>query len=144
MKKILKGIFILMFVFLLSACTKDYKAITYSKFNEFFQAEEGYLVNNASSSYDDKFERFVEASGKNNQFLYYEFKSEKEARDYVTLNYKDKKYFTYKDKKDYITVKCTKDRYFYLIQVDKIVIVGNTSIKSNKKEINRVFKSLGY
>lgn len=144
MKKILKGLFILLFIFLLSACTKDYKPITYTKFIETFKSEDGYLINNATSILDGKFERFIEVSGKNNQFIFYEFKTEKEARNYVSMNYKNQKNFSYKDKKDYITVKNTKKRYFYLIQVDKIVIIGDSDIKSNKKEINRIFKELGY
>ena len=89
MKKILKGIFILLFIVLLSACTKDYKAITYTKFIETFQ-EEGYIVNNSSSQQSDKYERFIEASGKNNQFTYMEFKDEEEARNYVKTNYSKK------------------------------------------------------
>ena len=144
MKKILKGLFLLLFIVLLSACTKDYKAITYTKFIEVFKAEEGYLVNNETSIVDDKFNRYIEASGKNNQFIFYEFDTEKAARNYVKLNYKNKDGFKYKDKIDYITVKSTKDRYFYLLQVDKTIIIGNTEIKSNKKEINRMFKKLGY
>ena len=144
MKKILKGLFILLFIVLLSACTKDYKSITYTKFTEYFKTESEYLVNNNSYLVDDKFERFIEASGKNNQFIYYEFDSEESAREYVEVNYKNRKGYSYKDKKDYITVKNTKNGYFQLIQIDKTVIIGNTNIKSNKKEIKRVLKNLGY
>lgn len=144
MKKILKGLVLLAFLFLLSACTKDYKAITYTKFTEIFESEEGYLVNNSSHIYDEQFERYIEASGKNNLFIYYEFKTEDAARNYVALNYKNKKNFKYKDKKEYIIVKSTKNRYFYLIQIDKTVIVGSSDLKSSKKEINRMFKKLGY
>lgn len=144
MKRVFKGIFILLFIILLSACTKDYKAITYTKFIETFKQEADYLVNEKTSIVDNEFERYIEASGKDNQFIFYEFKTEKEAREYVSLNFKDKKNYKYKDKKNYITVKSTKDRYFYLVQVDNIVIIGNTDIKSNKKEINRIFKNLGY
>ena len=144
MKKILKGLFVLLFIFLLSACTKDYKSITYTKFIETFQSEREYLVNNETSILDNKFERFIEASGKNNLFVFYEFKTEEDAKNYVSLNYKNKKYFSYKDKKDYIIVKNTKNQYFYLIQIDKTVIIGSSDIKSNKKEIKRMFKKLGY
>lgn len=144
MKKILKGLFVLLFIFLLSACKKDYKSITYTKFIETFQSEREYLVNNETSILDNKFERFIEASGKNNLFVFYEFKTEEDARNYVSLNYKNKKYFSYKDKKDYIIVKNTKNQYFYLIQTDKTVIIGSSDIKSNKKEIKRMFKKLGY
>lgn len=144
MKKIFKGLFVLLFIFLLSACTKDYKPITYTKFIETFKAEEGYLVNNATSALEDKFERYIEASGKNNQFIFYEFKTEKDAKEYVKLNYTKNKYYKYSDKGSYSTVKKTKYGYFYLVQVDKIVLIGDTDIKANKKEINRMFKKLGY
>lgn len=144
MKRVLKGLFILLFVIILSACTKNYKPITYTKFIETFKAEMDYLVNNESNIFDDRFERYIEASGKNNQFIFYEFKTEEAAREYVETNYKTDKEFKFKDKKEYIIVKSTKNRYFYLVQIDNIVLLGNTDIKSNKKEIMRIFKKLGY
>lgn len=144
MKKILKGLFVLLFLFILSGCTKDYKPITYTKFIETFKSEMEYLVNDRSPLIGDKFERYVEASGKNNQFIFYEFKTEKDAKSYVKLNYKNKKGFSYKNKSNCIIVKSTKGRYFYLIQIDKTVIIGNTEIKSNRREIKRIFKKLGY
>lgn len=144
MKKILKGLFLLLFVFLLTACTKNYKAITYTTFIETFQSEADYLVNNETSMFDDKFERYIEASGKNNQFIFYEFKTEEDAKNYVSVNYSNQKGYKYKAKKNYTIVKNTKKRYFYLIQVDKTVLIGNSDIKANKKEINRMFKKLGY
>ena len=98
MKKILKGLFLLLFIVLLSACTKDYKAITYTKFIETFNDESGYLVNNSTSSFEDRFERFIEAAGKNNQFIFYEFKTEKDARQYAVENYKYRKNYSFKDK----------------------------------------------
>lgn len=144
MKKIFKGLFVLLFIILFSACTKDYKPITYTKFIETFKAEDEYLVNNSTSILDGKFERFIEASGKNNQFIFYEFKTEKAAKDYAKLNYKDQKGYSYKDKSKYIEVTSSNGRYFRLIQVDKVIIIGNTDIKSNKREINRIFKQLGF
>lgn len=144
MKKILKGLLILLLVVTLSACKKDYKAITYTTFIESFRETSDYLINDSTSYVDDKFERLIEASGKNNQFIFYEFKTEEQARKYAEVNYKNRKGFNYRDKKDYIIVKNTKDGYFYLIQIDKTIIIGNTSIKSNKREIKRVFKKLGY
>ncbi len=144
MKRIIKGLFILLFLFVLSGCTKDYKPITYTKFIETFRTEMDYVINDGTSSFDDRFERYVQAGGKNNQFVFYEFKTEKAARKYVSSNYKNVKNYRYKDKRDYIIVKSTKGRYFYLIQVDKTVLVGSSEIKSNKKEIMRIFKELGY
>lgn len=144
MKKILKGLLILLLIVMLSACKKDYKAITYTTFIENFKDESGYLVNDSSLNVDDMYERLIESSGKNNQFIFYEFKTEEKARKYAEVNYKNRKGFNYRDKKDYIIVKNNKDGYFQLIQIDKTIIVGNTAVKSNKKEIKRIFKKLGY
>ena len=144
MKKILKGLFVLLFIFVLSGCTKDYKSISYKKFIEVFKEESEYLINNNTQIVNDKITRYIEASGKNNQFIYYEFDNEEDAKKYISTSYKDKKGYKYKDKKDYIIVKNTKKKYFYLIQIDNTVIIGNTNVKSNKKEIKRIFKKLGY
>ena len=58
MKKILKGLFVLLFLFILSGCTKDYKPITYTKFIETFRTEMDYVINDGTSSFDDRFERY--------------------------------------------------------------------------------------
>ena len=143
MKKILKGIMVLCLIILLSAC-KKYEAITYTKFSEVFNNKEGYIVNNQTLRYENKFERYIEVVGNNNQFSYYEFKTSEEARQYLIDNYKEQKKFHLKVRDDYITVKCTDKMYFRAIQVDKIVIVGNTNVKKNKGEINKILKELGY
>lgn len=143
MKKIFKGIIVLSLIILLSAC-KKYEPITYTKFTETFNNRDGYIVNNQTLRYENLFERYIEVVGNNNQFSYYEFKTEDDARKYITDNYKDRKKYSFKDKKDYIIVKCTDKMYFKAIQIDKTVIVGNSSIKKNKKEINSILKELGY
>ena len=143
MKKIFKGILVLSLIVLLSAC-KNYEPITYTKFTEEFINRDGYIVNNQTLRYEDQFERYVEVVGNNNQFSYYEFKTDEEARKYITDNYKNRKKYSFKDRKDYIIVKCTDKMYFKAIQTGKTVIVGNTIIKKNKREINRILKELGY
>ena len=130
MKKIIKGILVLSLIILLSAC-KNYEPITYTKFTETFSNRDGYIVNNQTLRYE-------------NQFAYYEFKTDEEARQYITDNYKNRSKYSFKDKKDYIIVKCNNKMYFKAIQVGKTVIVGNTSIKKNKKEVNKILKELGY
>lgn len=143
MKKIIKGIIALCLIVLLSAC-KNYEPITYTKFTETFSNRDGYIVNNQTLRYENQFERYIEVVGNNNQFAYYEFKTDEEARQYITDNYKNRSKYSFKDKKDYIIVKCTNKMYFKAIQVGKTVIVGNTSIKKNKKEVNKILKELGY
>jgi hypothetical protein len=34
--------------------------------------------------------------------------------------------------------------YFEAVQVDKVVLVGNSPMKENKKIIKEIFKELGY
>ena len=144
MKRIITAVIIVISVFVLSGCNRNYDAITYTKFNEIFKEKKDYNIINQTLKYEDRFERCLEASGKNIQFLYYEFKTEEEARNYISDNYKNRKKYKFKDKKNYIIVKCTNKMYFYAVQVDKIVIVGDSPIKKNKKEIKKIFKELGY
>ena len=143
MKKILKGIIVLSLIVLLSAC-KKYEPITYTKFTETFNNKENYIVNNQTLRYENLFERYIEVVGNNNQFAYYEFKTPEEAKKYITDNYKDRRKYRFKERENYIEVKCTDKMYFRAIQVDKIVIVGNTNVKKNRSEINKILKELGY
>ena len=144
MKRIITAVIIVISVFVLSGCNRNYDAITYTKFNEIFKEKKDYNIINQTLKYEDRFERCLEASGKNIQFLYYEFKTEEEARNYISDNYKNRKKYKFNDKKNSIIVKCTNKMYFYAVQVDKIVIVGDSPIKKNKKEIKKIFKELGY
>ena len=136
MKKILKGLFAFLFLVLLSGCAKDYKEITSTKFMDTLKAQEGYLLNTHTPIYDSYIEKSIGASGDNVQFLFFVFDSEQSAKKYV----KNK----YKDYGDYIEVKNTKGKYFRLIQINKTVISGSSDNKSEKKEINNIFKKLGY
>lgn len=144
MKRIIMAVVLVSMTLFLTGCGNNYKAITYTKFNEVFKNKSNYNIINQTLKYEDRFERFLEANGENIQFLYYEFKTEEEARKYISDNYENRKKYKYKDRKDYITVKCRNKMYFYAIQTDKMVIVGNSPIKKNKKEIKRIFKELGY
>lgn len=144
MKRILKGLFLINLVIILCACSKNYDSITYTKFMEEFNNKKEYIVNNQSLRYENQFDRYIEAVGNNNQFSYFEFENEEKARTYVIDNYKNRKKYSFKDKGKYIEVRCTDNMYFRLIQIDKIVILGNSNLKSNKKEINKLLKELGY
>lgn len=144
MKKILKGLFAFLFLVLLSGCAKDYKEITSTKFMDTLKAQEGYLLNTHTPIYDSYIEKSIGASGEKAQFLFFVFDSEQSAKKYVKNNYKDFSGYKYKDYGDYIEVKNTKGKYFRLIQINKTVISGSSDNKSEKKEINNIFKKLGY
>ena len=144
MKRVIEGIFIFIFIIILTGCSKNYKAITYTKFNEVFKENNDYLIVNQTLKYEDRFERCIEASGNNNQFIFYEFRTEEEAKNYIKDNYYKRKKYHYRNKESYITVKNTDNMYFYAIQIDKTVIVGNSPMKKNGKEIRNIFKKLGY
>lgn len=144
MKRIITVVAIFIFSLFLTGCTKNYKPITYTKFNEVFKDKNDFMIVNQTLKYQDRFERCIEASGKNIQFIYYEFKTEEEAREYLSENYKDRKKYRYKSNQKYSTVKCKDNMYFEAVQVDKIVLVGNSPMKANKKIIKGIFKELGY
>lgn len=144
MKKIFKGLFILLFLVLLSGCKKDFKEITYSTFMETLRNEKGFLVNTYTPIYDSNIEKSISASSENSQFLFFVFGNKEQAKSYVEKNYKDFKGYKFKDYGDYIEVKSTKDGYFYLVQINKTVIRGRSDFKKSKKEIKNIFKKLGY
>ncbi len=144
MKRIITVVTIFIFSLFLTGCAKNYKPITYTKFNEVFKDKTDYNIVNQTLKYQDRFERCIEASGKNIQFIYYEFKTEEEAREYLKTNYKSRKKYRYKSNNKYSIVRCKDNMYFEAIQVDKIVLVGNSPMKSNKKVIKTIFKELGY
>lgn len=144
MKRIIMAVLLVFGLFLLTGCIKNNKTITYTKFMEIFKDKEGYFINNQTLKYEDKFERCIEANGNNTQFLYYEFKTEEQARKYLEDNYKNRKKYSYRDNKKYITVKCTDKMYFYAVQIDKVVLIGDTQIKSNRKIVKNIFKEFGF
>lgn len=144
MKRIILVVVLIISFLFVTGCTKNYKPITYTRFNEVFKTKSDYMIVNQTLKYEDRFERCLEANGQNVQFMYYEFKTKDDAVKYITDNYKGRKKYRFKNKKEYITVKCKDNMYFYAIQIDKIVIVGNSPLKTNKKVIKQTFKELGY
>lgn len=144
MKRILKVFLAVLVMVFMSGCKKNFNAITYTKFIENFKDKPGYLVTNQTLKYEEQFERCYEVSKDNIQFLYYEFKSEDEAKEYITKYYSNRKRYHFKNKNNYIKVKCTDGMYFYAIQIDKTIIIGDSPNKKNKREIKKVFKELGY
>ena len=143
MKRI-KYIFVLTIgVLLLSGCKSNFEAVTYSKFIEEFN-NTNYYVNDDTLKYENLFERYIAVSGKNTEFTFYEFKTDTDAKEYVEKNYKDNDMYKYKEYDDYVIVKSSKNKYFYGVLADKIFVVGQTSNKSYKSEVNKMMKELGY
>ena len=144
MKRVFGVFLIIISIIVLTGCTKNYKAITYTNFIEFFNKKANFIVDNQTLKYEDKFERFIEVSGENTEFTYIEFKSEEAARKYMIDNYQSLKEYKLKDKEKYMTVEYKINKYMRIIQIDKIVIYGQTPVASNKKEVKKIFKELGY
>ena len=144
MKRIMMVVVLLIGILFISGCSSNPKPITYTKFIETFKDKDGFLTENQTLKYEDKFERCIESSTDDVTFLYYEFKSEEKARAYLEDNYKGRKKYRYSDNKKRIIVKCTDKMYFYAVQVDKSVVIGHTSNKKFKKVIKDIFKELGY
>lgn len=143
-KRILFTLIIFVSVVILSGCGKKYSSITYSRFTEKMSDELNYSVKDESLSYEGKFEREISAAKGDVVFIFYEFKTDKDAKKYMENNYKKRKFYSYKSNDEYSTVKYTKTGYLYIVQVDNIVIAGSTEKDSSKNEIKKVFKELGY
>ena len=144
MKRILMVVMLIIISLFFTGCTNNYKPITYTRFNEVFKNKNNFMIINQTLKYQDRFERCIEASGNNIQFIYYEFKTTEDAVNYLKDNYKGRKKYRYKSNNKVSTVKCKDNMYFEAVQVDKIVIVGNSPLKVNKKIIKSIFKELGY
>lgn len=144
MKRIITVVTIFLFSLFLTGCTSSYKPITYTRFSETFKNKRSFMIVNQTLRYQDRFERCIEASGRNVQFIYYEFKTTDDAKKYLEDNYKGRKKYKYKSNNKYSKVRCKDDMYFEAIQIDKTVIIGNSPVKANKKLIRSIFKELGY
>ena len=144
MKRIIVVVSLFVFTFFLTGCSNNSNSIsiTYTKFSEVFNNKADYNLINQTIKYEDSYERFLEASGKDIQFLYYEFKTEDDAKKYLKDNYKHRKKYKYKNRNGSITVKCTSGMYFYAVQNGKTVVIGDSPNKKNKKEIQKIFKEL--
>lgn len=143
----MKRIYVLLLtlgVLLLVGCTKDYKAIAYTKFVKTFENDSNYILDNQSLKYENQYERFLDATGEKTKYYFYEFKTKEEARDYMISNYKDRDGFKFKDKNKYIEVIKNDEIYFQIIQVDNIIVSGTANSSKDKKEVLNIFKKLGY
>ena len=144
MKRILCTFLIVLSILLLCACKKDYSAITYKRFIAKMSDDLSYSVTDKSLSYEGIYERYISASKEGSIFLFIEFEDKDSAEKYMKDNYKDQKGYSYKEEKDYIVVTNSKNGYVKIVQMDNVVISGSTEIASNKSDVKKAFKELGY
>lgn len=143
-KRILCTLVIVLSVLVLSACKKDYNAITYKRFVEKLGDELNYPITDNTLLYQGVYQRNYTAIKDDVMFIFYEYESADKAKEFMKKNYEDKKYYTYTSKDNYSTVKYSKRGYLYIVQVDNIIISGSSEKDTNKSEIKKVFKELGY
>ena len=129
-------IFIL-FIFI-TGC-KNYSLFNYSSFIEFFNNKSGFQINDKTLNYEDIYQRCIEVNKDDIQFIYYEFKTEEEAKNYVKKNY-DNSNFKTKIGKKYSISKSNTSGYFYLVQKENVIVIGNTENAKSKKELKSIFK----
>ena len=127
----------------LTGCTKNYVALTYTKFVETFNKKEGYVVKDMALQ-NPSFSRYYVAGIENVQFIYYEFETVEKAQEYVKSNFDNRDGYSFKDKGTYMEVTCSDGQYYRLIQVDKMVLIGTSENNSDKGTINDVLGELGY
>jgi hypothetical protein len=144
MKKVLvKLSVILMFVFIFTGCTKDYKKLSYTTYDEYFNNKTGYKTIDHSSERGTEIIRDLEAGNGTIQIMYLEFKTEDYANDYIK-EYFDASSYKKKVKDDVTIIKNTNDKYFKLYKIDNVIVYGLSSEKKDKGEINKILKDLGY
>ena len=145
MKKNIKVILILFMTIILTGCTKDYTAISYSKFISEFNDKKDYEIIDKTLINEGVYKRSYEAGNGNCTFFYFEFENEKDANSYMKTNYKDNDSFSYKDEDNYIIAK-TKSlkNYVKIIKVDNTVIIGKSEKFFDRFSINKIYKELGF
>ena len=145
MNKILKKVLVITgAVLLLVGCTKNYKKLAYTTYNEYFNSKDGYTIIDHSNNYGLEVIRSVEAGNGTIQIMYTEYKDSKEADTYIKNAYGSNKNYKINKKDKYTIVKSTKGRYFKLYKVDNVIVYGTSQDKKDKKEINSILKDLGY
>lgn len=143
-KSILCTCLVLFLVLFVSACSKSYNSITYTKFKEVMGSKLNYAITDNALDAEGIYKKYYTAIKDDVIISFYEFDSEKEAKEYVKKNYDNKKYYSYKSTDDYSTVKYSNIGYFRLIQVDNIVVSGSSEKDSSKSIINNALSELGY
>lgn len=144
MKNIIKFVSIIFILVLFSGCAKDYKKLTYTAYNEYFNAKKGYVVLDHSTDFGLNVIRSLEAGNGDIQIMYMEFSDDKEAINYIKKSYDNTDKYKVKMKDDYSIIKSNKGSYFKLYRVDNIIVYGMAQDKKNKKEVNNILKDLGY
>lgn len=143
MKKLLKVFIAIIFVATLSGCGKVSK-ITYTNFNEYFLAKEGYSIINDTDKYDIDVRKHIEAGNGNVQVFYIEFANKKYADNYVENIYKKDSNYKVREKNGYTFIKTTKNKYEKAYKIDNTLVIGTSINKKYKRDVNRVLKDLGY
>lgn len=141
MRKLFKFIFVFIFIILFSGCMKNYKKLSYTEYNEYFNNKNGYIILDHSSDYGVDIIRNLEAGNGKIQVIYMEFSDEKTAKKYIDLTYYN---YKIKEKDNYTIIKSNKGKYFRLYRVENVIVYAQSEDKSNKKEIKSILKDLGF
>ena len=143
MKKILKIFILIITVITLSGCGEINK-VTYTKFNEYFSNKDGYDIINNTDKYDIDIRKYIEAGNGNVQIFYIEFANKKYANDYVKKIYKADKNYRVKYADGCTYIKTTKNKYEKAYKIDNTLVIGSTTNKKYKRDVNKILKDLGY
>lgn len=140
MKKIVKLLSTVIFVFILAGC-KNIEKLSYTKFNEYFSNKDGYTIIDQTDKYDIDVRKFIEAGDGDVQYFYIEFDNETSADKYLKTEYKN---YKIKDYKKYSYIKDTKNGYMKLYKINNVIVYAKTSDKKYTAILNKTLKELGY
>lgn len=145
MKKIIKKVLVICCgILVLAGCSKDYKKLSYTTYNEYFNEKNDYITIDHSNDYGLSVVRSLESGNGTIQVMYIEFQSEEDAINYIETSYQNDDNYKVSLNDNYSKVTSTKGRYFKLYRVDNIIVYATSLDKKNKKEINSILKDLGY
>ena len=144
MKRILRGLSLVLIIILFSGCMGKIRKISYTEFNEYFSNKKGFVIKDSTGSYDIQIRRFLEAGNGDFQINYIEFDNQKNADKYIKSLYSDTKKYKIKNKKDYTFIKSNKSTFLRLYKKDNVIVSGMTNNKKARREVKRVLRDLGY
>ena len=139
-----KGLLLLIVLFCLTGCNKNYSELTSTKFLSEFTGKD-YTIIDHSYETENFFDRNIEVGKKNVNFYYVIYKTEKEAKEFMEEKYKNNKNYKYVQKgKTIIATDQGIKEYTRIIKVNKTILVAKSNGLFAKLKLKQELNNLGY
>ena len=139
-----KGLLLLIVLFCLTGCNKNYSELTSTKFLSEFTGKD-YTIIDHSYETENFFDKNIEVGKKNVNFYYVIYKTEKEAKEFMEEKYKNNKKYKYVQKgKTIIATDQGIKEYTKVIKVNKTILVAKSNGLFAKLKLKQELNNLGY